>query len=137
MTEKELRKLGRTELLELLLAERKENEQLQAQLAEAQQKLESRALTLAQTGSIAEAALQLNGVFDAAELACREYIENVRLLCRRQEAESREKAEALLAETRRECDAMRRQSERGALREGTEHEEENDKTDPDRRRAPV
>ena len=56
MTEKELRKLGRTELLELLLAERKENEQLQAQLAEAQQKLESRALTLAQTGSIAEAA---------------------------------------------------------------------------------
>ena len=95
MTEKELRKLGRTELLELLLAERKENEQLQAQLAEAQQKLESRALTLAQTGSIAEAALALNNVFDAAETAAQQYLENVRLqngdqeaVCRRMEAKA-------------------------------------------------
>ena len=105
MTEKELRKLGRTELLELLLAERKENEPLQAQLAEAQQKLESRALTLAQTGSIAEAALALNNVFDAAETAAQQYLENVRLqngdqeaVCRRMEAEAQAKAGQIIAD---------------------------------------
>ena len=93
MTEKELRKLGRTELLELLLAERKENEQLQAQLAEAQQKLESRALTLAQTGSIAEAALALNNVFDAAETAAQQYLESIRSQSGRQEEICREMTE--------------------------------------------
>ena len=137
MTKKELRRLRRADLLEMLIRQSTELQECREKLAAAEDALQKRELALDKAGSIAEAALQLNGVFDAAELACREYIENVRLLCRRQEAESREKAEALLAETRRECDAMRRQSERGALREGTEHEEENDKTDPDRRRAPV
>ena len=78
---------------------------MQAQLAEAQQKLESRALTLAQTGSIAEAALALNNVFDAAETAAQQYLENVRLqngdqeaVCRRMEAEAQAKAGQIIAD---------------------------------------
>lgn len=78
MTDRELKKLSRVELLELLLAESKENERLQAQLKEANEKLKNREILINDSGSIAEAALKLNGVFEAAERAAEQYLENVR-----------------------------------------------------------
>lgn len=80
----QLKKLSRADLLELLLAESNENEQLRAQLDEANRKLASRELELEQAGSLAEAALRLNGVFEAADRAAQQYMENVRLLAERQ-----------------------------------------------------
>ena len=80
MTEQELRKLNRTELLELLLEAMRENELLKAQLAEANQKLADRTIVAAKAGSIAQAALQLNGVFEAAQHAAEQYVENVKRL---------------------------------------------------------
>ena len=44
MTEKELRRLSRTDLLELLLAQRKENEQLRCILDETQSQLADRTI---------------------------------------------------------------------------------------------
>lgn len=76
MTDRELRKLSRAELLELLLAERKENERLHALLNEANEKLASRLLLMENAGTMAEAALRLNGVFEAADRAVRQYLEN-------------------------------------------------------------
>ncbi|WP_373216763.1 DNA repair protein [Ruminococcus sp. 5_1_39BFAA] len=78
VTDRELRKLSRADLLELLLAESRENEMLRAQLKEAQEKLASREIELQNAGSIAEAALRLNGVFEAAEQAAQQYLENIR-----------------------------------------------------------
>lgn len=80
MTEQELRKLSRAELLELLLAECRENERLRAQLAEAGRRLRDRRIQIDRAGSIAQAALQLNGVFEAAQRAANQYVENVRRL---------------------------------------------------------
>ncbi len=73
MTERELKKLSRADLLELLLNERRENEGLRLQLEQA--------------GSIAEAALQLNGVFAAAEAAAEQYLDSVRRLTEEQRNE--------------------------------------------------
>ena len=84
MTERELKKLSRADLLELLLNERRENERLRQQLEEAEQKLEDRRIQLEQAGSIAEAALQLNGVFAAAEAAAEQYLDSVRSLTEEQ-----------------------------------------------------
>lgn len=78
MTDKELRKLTRAELLELLLAESKENRKLRAQIKELNEKLASREIEISNAGSLAEAALRLNGVFEAADQAARQYLENVR-----------------------------------------------------------
>lgn len=78
MTDQELRKLSRTDLLELLLEKSRENEQLRSQLEEANEKLASRVIEINNAGSIAEAALRLNGVFQAAEEAAAQYLENVR-----------------------------------------------------------
>lgn len=77
MTEKELRRLSRGELLEMLVAQIEENEKLQQRLAEAEAQLEERRIAIARSGTMAEAALRLNGVFEAADRAVRQYLGNI------------------------------------------------------------
>lgn len=78
MTDKELRKLSRAELLEMLIAQVEENESLRKRLEEAETALEDRRLIMEQAGTMAEAALRLNGVFEAADKAAQQYVENIR-----------------------------------------------------------
>lgn len=80
MTDRDLRRLSRAELLELLLEESRENERLRAKLRRANERLADKRIQLENAGSIAEAALRLNGVFGAAEQAAQQYLENVRRL---------------------------------------------------------
>lgn len=86
MTDRELKKLRRADLLELLLDERRENERLRDELEKARERLDDRAIRLEKAGSIAAAALQLNGVFEAAEAAAVQYLENVRRLVEERKA---------------------------------------------------
>ena len=53
MTERELRRLSRTDLLELLLAQRRENEQLRCILDQTQAQLADRTIKIDNAGSIA------------------------------------------------------------------------------------
>lgn len=78
MTSKELRRLSRQDLLELLLRQQRENETLTAKLAELEKQLQDRAIHIRTAGSMAEAALVLNGVFADADKAVEQYIENIR-----------------------------------------------------------
>ena len=78
MTDKELSKLKRTDLLELLIEQSKEVESLKKRIGELEAELADRRLLIYKSGSIAEAALKLNGVFEAAEAAAQEYLENIR-----------------------------------------------------------
>ena len=111
MTEKELRRLGRGDLLNLLLDESLENQRLREQLLSAQNALADKKLCIDRAGSIAEASLQLNGVFKAAEEACQQYTENIMLLSQRQETicaqrekESQEKAAQIIADARKQAE---------------------------------
>ena len=78
VTDKELRHLNRSELLQMLIAQGEENRKLKEQLDEANRKLNKRQLVMENAGSIAEASLRLNGVFEAAEQAARQYLESVK-----------------------------------------------------------
>ncbi|MCI9274458.1 MAG: DNA repair protein [Clostridiales bacterium] len=80
MTDKELRKLKRGELLEMLLEQSREMQKLKAELEKATGLLEERRLIIDSAGSIAEASLKLNGVFEAAQKAADQYLENVKRL---------------------------------------------------------
>lgn len=80
MKDKELRHLSRSELLEMLLVQVDENKKLKMQLNEMQAQLDNRQILMNEAGSIAEAALQLNGVFEAAQNAAAQYLENIRRL---------------------------------------------------------
>lgn len=77
MTSKELKRLSRRELLEMLIEQMKENQRLRNRLEQAEAELENRELVSLRPGSMAEAAMQLNGVFEAADKAARQYLENV------------------------------------------------------------
>ena len=81
MTPKELRRLRRSDLMEMLLELSKENLQLRQELEEARQQLRDRTIAIEECGSLAEAALRLNGIFEAAQAACAQYEENLRLRC--------------------------------------------------------
>ena len=100
---KQYGKLSRTELLELLIEESEKNERLEAELAKAKEMLLSRELKLKTSGSIAEAALAVNGIFEAAEKACAQYKENIQRLSEEQtrlsaarEEESKRQAEKII-----------------------------------------
>ena len=107
MTEKELKRLSRRDLLEILLALRRENDQLRLQLTQANQRLESRRLEIEASGSIAEAALRLSGIFEVAQAACDRYADHVRRRMRLEEQQTNEKCQAMLAQAKIQADAQK------------------------------
>lgn len=119
MADKELRRLKRRDLLQMLLAQCEETERLQSELDQKTAELESlqegyerlkdklnikderlnekdarisdleasieeiqasRLIELSEAGSIAEAALRLNGIFEAAQRCAEQYLMNVKRL---------------------------------------------------------
>ena len=105
MTERELRRLSRADLLELLLAQRRENEQLRCMLDQTQSQLADRTIKIDNAGTLAEASLQLSGIFTAAQDACQYYVDNIQqlserqsLVCQQMEQETREKCDRMVAE---------------------------------------
>lgn len=78
MNNHDLKKLNRVELLQILIDQMKENEGLLAENKRLAQMLDDRRMDLKNCGSIAEAALELNGVFQAADAAAKEYVANAR-----------------------------------------------------------
>lgn len=93
--------MSRGELLELLIAQMEENENLRKQLKMAEEQLQNRRINIEKAGSIAEASLLLNGVFQSAEEAAKQYLENIRIVSEKQqgmEAAARQKADAIIAE---------------------------------------
>lgn len=78
MTDKELKKLTRMDLLELLHEQSKEIDRLQAEVSDLKAKLESKDIIISNAGSIAEAALKLNGIFEDAQAAAEQYLLNIK-----------------------------------------------------------
>lgn len=111
MTDRELKRLSRGELLEMLLAQSREVQSLRERLDEAEAALQRRDIAIKDAGSIAEAALRLNGVFDAAQNACEQYMENLRRLSQQKE-EAAAEARAIIAAAEERCAEMERAAQR-------------------------
>ena len=109
MNEQDLRKLNRSELLEILIQQGEELESLREKLQDHELQLQSRKLQVEQAGSIAEAAVSLSGVFEAAEEAAAQYLENIREHSEKQ-ASYTEEARQLLEKTRIQCAEMKAQT---------------------------
>ena len=103
MTSKELKRLSRSDLLEMLLELSRENENLRKEIDLLKEELNSRKIEIAECGSIAEAALQLNRVFQVAQTACEQYAENVKIRCVELEQETKKKCAELLKHTENLC----------------------------------
>ena len=131
MTDKELRKLRRDDDAERLLKVQNLIDDLNAQLEQGKQALADRDLAIQESGSLAEAALKMNGVFEAAQTAADDYLQQMRKRAdelvaeaqarsaeMQQQAENvlrnaRTEAERILGGARRDADAYARQAQAG------------------------
>lgn len=128
MTEKELKKLNRYQLLELIILQTEQMEALQEELDAARHALEAKQVRLANAGSIAEAAMQLSGIFEAAQSAADIYLEQVkvqnenaakieedaRMNAENVLTEAQAQAEQILSDARRQSDNMAESSRKEA-----------------------
>ena len=97
MTDRELRRLRRDDLLQILIDQQRQNDEMAEALKRAQAELQDKRIAIEESGSVAEAAMKLNGVFQAAQAAADEYT-----------AQCRSRAEALQAQAQAEADRAKR-----------------------------
>ena len=121
MTEQELKKLRRSDLLEILQDLSKENEVLRAQLDKARSQLTSRTIAVEKSGSLAEAALRINGVFEACQAACDQYTQNLHQrvanqeqICQEMEEKTRAKCTRMISEAEFQADKCIREAQEKA-----------------------
>lgn len=88
MVKKELKKLNRRELVDIIYQMKKNEQQMQEEIAALKQELEERRLRLSNVGSIAEASLAIADVFAAAQKAADIYLQEI--ACLKEEAEGKE-----------------------------------------------
>ena len=78
MTDKELKHLSRAELIDIIYELQKQSDEKDAQMQKMQTALNERVLRMSKAGSIAEAAISVNGVFEAAQAAAEQYLTSIR-----------------------------------------------------------
>lgn len=126
MDEKALRKASREDLLELLIESAKETDRMRSEMeamrqevAAAREKMQEYTVTVQESGSIAEAAAQISGLFAAAQKTADIYLSNIKRreaeqeeACRRREAESERAAGEMIAAAERKCAQMERETQK-------------------------
>ena len=79
---RKIKKLKRMDLLEILLAQSKRIDELEKELEETKRQLLSKKIKIRKIGTLAEASLQLNAIFEDADAAAKQYLHNIRRLNR-------------------------------------------------------
>lgn len=76
--QKDLKKMSRRDLLEILVLQSKKIDSLEEELDKVNEQLSSKRISIEEVGSIAEASLKLNKVFETAQQAADQYLENIK-----------------------------------------------------------
>ncbi len=92
MEQKDLKKIKRRELLELMLEQAKRIQELELEVKDLKSELDSKRIKIKESGSIAEAALKLNNIFEDAENAVNQYYENFKENCKKIEISIKKEA---------------------------------------------
>ena len=114
MADRELRRMHRAELIEIIYALKQSEDQLKAQNAALTAQLQDRQLRLEKAGSIAQAALELNSVqanLADTDAAAANTLSQARSEAKRILEQAQADADSLKAQTRQECSAMVEQAE--------------------------
>lgn len=118
MNEKDLKKLNRKQLLEIMIEQGKEIERLNNELTICKQQLADKEIKLNEAGSIAHASLALNDVFDACQNACDQYLLSIQAMEKQKQElletykkNLKDKVEKLLKESEDKCKEKERQCE--------------------------
>ena len=101
--EKELRKMSRTELIEIIYALKTSEDDLNKKNETLETQLNQHKIDIEEAGSIAEAAFKLNDVFGVAQSAADDYLNSIK--------EVNAKAEQILTKAQEEADMLKKQTE--------------------------
>ena len=120
MDDKEFKRLGRAELIEIIYQLQKKEQQLTSENQEMKNKLadRERKVKLENAGSIAVETLQIYDIFNAAQNAADKYVTEVKKLCAESEecavtalSKAQFQAEILIKKAEQDCAAMRQHAE--------------------------
>ena len=119
MADRELRRMHRAELIEIIYALKQSEDQLKAQNAALTAQLQDRQLRLESAGSIAQAALELNNVFAAAQAAADDYLHSVQASLADTNAtaantlsQARSEAKRILEQAQADADSLKAQAQK-------------------------
>ena len=114
MLNKELSKLSRRELMDIIYQMKKNEQQMQEELASLRESLEEKRIRLSEAGSVAEAAVSVSNVFSAAQMSADLYLQEVARMredtekeCERMVAEAEQTVAKTLAEGEKQYAALR------------------------------
>ena len=109
----EIKKLGKKELRERLLAEQAKSAELSEEIEDLRERAEREDEAINEAGTLAEAALALSGIFSAADKAAGKYVDSVKRLntrleavCAARDESSKRQAEETVTEARRRAEEM-------------------------------
>lgn len=105
MTDKEFKRLRRSDLIEILYEYQKREKALNEEIASLKSELEARELKIRNAGSIAEAVVKLNELFETAQKTADEYVEQVKRNAERETKEAASAAEQQTAQTEQSAPA--------------------------------
>jgi hypothetical protein len=78
MTEKELKKMSKRELMEILAEHLELEEALRKELKRTKAELKQVRIQIEESGTMAEACLRLSGIFEAADKAAKLYLDTIK-----------------------------------------------------------
>lgn len=77
--QKTIKKMSKKDLLEILVLQSKKIDELQEKIDKLSKELNDRQIMISESGSIAEAALKLNKVFEIAQQAANQYLDSIKI----------------------------------------------------------
>lgn len=105
MIGKELRRLNRRELVDVIYQLKKNDQEKQEQIIALEEALQEKRIRLSVAGSIAEAAMDITNIFNSAQMTADLYLREISAMkeetereCAKMLEEARKQAEAILAE---------------------------------------
>lgn len=107
MNEKEFRHLSRRELVDIIYELEKKIDEKNAEIEDLRKQLEDRRIRINKAGSIAEASLALNKVFEDAQKAADQYVDEIRQI----KEETTVQARKILAEAQQRAEGNGREEE--------------------------
>lgn len=102
MTNKEFKRLGRAQLIDIIYEFQLKQEELTAENEKLKEALSDRRLRVRKAGNIAEASLEIFNVMQSAQDAASLYLEEIRTL----RNETKEKCQQLLEQAQQEAEAI-------------------------------
>ena len=114
MTDKEFKRLSRSQLIDIIYQLQLKQEELTAENEELSKALADKRLLVSEAGNVAEAALKIHNVMQAAQAAAEHYLEEMRLRCDEECQQilnkAKEDAAAIIAKAQQEAEELVRKA---------------------------